>query len=278
MLSRLAVKGRRACRMLTSPARMRPDFIIIGAAKCGTTSLYNYLARHPSVVPARTKEIHYFDFFFERGSAWYRSHFTLRSPIQRMRANHRRTVTGEASPYYIFHPHALRRIAEALPRVRLIALLRNPADRAYSQYQHVVRLGYETLSFEDAIASEEERLAGEVEKMRADERYYSFNHQYYSYLARGIYVDQISRLAELGFAPEQVLILRSEDFFAHPAEGLLRLREFLGLPEHPLRDLEKFNAGRYEKIPAAMRARLLEFYEPHNQRLADLLGASFNWE
>lgn len=256
---------------------MRPDFIIIGASKCGTTSLYNYLTQHPSVVPARTKEIHYFDLFFQHGSAWYQSHFTLRSPLRWLTASHPKTVTGEASPYYIFHPHALRRIAEALPRVRLIVLLRNPVDRAYSQYQHVVRLGYESLTFEDAIAAEDERLDGEVEKMRADENYYSFNHQYYSYLKRGIYADQLIRLKELGFTAEQVLILKSEEFFAQPAEPLLKLWEFLDLPDYPLRNLEKFNVGRYEKMTTAMRNRLSKFYEPHNHRLGDLLGVSFNW-
>jgi hypothetical protein len=257
---------------------MKPDFIIIGASKCGTTSLYNYLTKHPSIAPALTKEIHYFDLFFQRGNAWYQSHFNLRSPLRRMTAGHPKTLTGEASPYYIFHPHALRRIAEALPRVRLIVLLRNPVERAYSQYQHVVRMGYEALSFEDAIAAEDERLNGEAEKMRADESYYSFNHHYYAYLARGIYADQLVRLKELGFAPEQALILKSEDFFTHPAERLPKLWEFLELPDCPLPNFEKFNAGRYEKMPTATRNRLLKFYEPHNQRLSDLLGASFRWD
>jgi hypothetical protein len=138
-------------------------------------------------------------------------------------------------------------------------------------------MGYETLSFEDAIAAEDDRLDGEVEKMSADENYYSFNHQYYSYLARGIYADQLMRIKELGFAEERVIILKSEDIFAQPAERLLKLWEFLELPDYPLRNLEKFNVGRYGKMTNVMRNRLSEFYEPHNQRLADLLGASFSW-
>jgi hypothetical protein len=278
MLSRLAGKGLDACRILTSPVRMRPDFIIIGAAKCGTTSLYHHLIQHPLIVPARTKEIHYFDLFFQRGSAWYQSQFDLRAPLRQTRGKLPKTVTGEASPYYIFHPHALRRIAEALPRVRLIVLLRNPVERAYSHYNHVVRMGYETLSFADAIAAEAERLDGEVEKMRADESYYSFNHHYYSYLARGIYADQLRRITELGFAMEQVLILKSEDYFARPTECWPRLWKFLGVPDYPLSNAEKLNAGRYEKMATAMRDRLLKFYEPHNQRLSDLTGRSFNWD
>lgn len=257
---------------------MKPDFLIIGAAKSGTTSLYNYLISHPAIAPARTKEIHYFDLYFQRGSAWYQSHFKLRSPRRWSITSRSQPITGEASPYYIFHPHALRRIIKTLPRVRLIVLLRNPVERAYSQYQHVVRQGYETLSFEDAVASEEERLAGEVEKMRKDESYYSFNHQYYSYLARGLYADQLMRLKEVGFAPEQALVLQSEDFFARPAERLLKVWEFLELPNHPPRQFEKLNAGRYEKMAIATRNSLLKFYEPHNRRLYDLLGASFDWD
>lgn len=276
-MNRFALMGISAYRMLTSIARSKPDFLIIGASKCGTTSLYNYLTSHPQIASARSKEIHYFDTGFQRGSAWYRSNFPLRSRLRQTKGAHTRVLTGEASPYYIFHPHALRRISEALPQILMIIILRNPVDRAYSHYNHSVRLGYETLSFEEAIAAEDGRLDGEVEKMRADESYYSFNHQYYSYQTRGIYADQLLRLRELGFAPEQVLILKSEYFFARPADCLPKLWQFLQLTDCPPRNLVKLNTGSYEEMATATRHRLSKFYEPHNHRLDELLGRAFNW-
>jgi hypothetical protein len=103
------------------------------------------------------------------------------------KSKERSFVTGEASPYYLFHPHAPKRVASAIPKVKIIVLLRNPIDRAYSHYHHALKQGNETLSFEDAIGKEEERLYKEMEKMLKDENYYSFNHQKYSYLSRGIY-------------------------------------------------------------------------------------------
>src|SRR5437588_10677148 len=100
-------------------------------------------------------------------------------------------LTGEASPSYLFHPLAPNRVAEVLPHVKLIALLRNPVSRAYSQYHHAIELGFETLSFEEAIRGEEERTAKEQEKILKNEHYYSDEYKHRSYLTKGIYVDQL---------------------------------------------------------------------------------------
>jgi hypothetical protein len=107
-----------------------PDFIIIGANKAGTSSLYYLLTKHPYVKRAAAKELNFFDIYFDRGVEWYRWCF----PAPRWK-NGRRTITGEASPRYLFHPYAAKRMAEVVPQVRLIALLRNPVDKAYSDYQ-----------------------------------------------------------------------------------------------------------------------------------------------
>ena len=179
-------------RGLTSPIRLLPDFLIIGTQRGGTTSLYNYLMGRPGVGPAAVKELHFFDKKFHKGSTWYRAHFPTgiqKYAFELTRKHH--FVTGEASAYYLFHPHAPRRIAQLLPDAKLIVLLRNPIDRAYSQYNFEVDLGRESLSFEDAVAAEEERIGKERERILADERYVSFDHSRYSYLARGVYVDQL---------------------------------------------------------------------------------------
>ena len=169
---------KRAFRVTTSPLRMMPDFIIIGTQKGGTTSLYRYLIDHPNIAPIYIKEPHYFDIHFHKGIGWYRSHFP--TAVEKYYARHvekHDLITGEASPYYLFHPRAPQRVAKTLPKAKLIILLRNPVDRAYSQYQHQLRQpGVEPLSFEEAIAYEEKRLAGEEEKILRDEKYDSFNH------------------------------------------------------------------------------------------------------
>jgi hypothetical protein len=130
--------------------------------------------------------------------------------------------SGEASPYYLFHPHVPGRVAEHLPGVKLIALLRDPVQRAYSHYQHEVAGGFETLSFEEAIEAEPARLAGETERLLAEPLYNSFAHQHHSYVARGHYAEQLDRWRPL-FGDGQLLMLSSERFFADPGRTFGRV-------------------------------------------------------
>jgi hypothetical protein len=159
----------------------------------------------------------------------------------------------------------------------LIVLLRNPVDRAYSHYHHQVTRGRESLSFEQAIEAEPQRLSGELEKIMADEHYLSFNQAHFSYLARGIYVDQLKAWSNL-FPPEQLLILNSEAFFADPATTYCQVVSFLNAPESVLQSTNKRNVGSYQKMSPATRQRLVEYFRPHNQRLYEYLGTSFNWD
>lgn len=270
-------------RAATNPIRLMPDFIIIGAQRGGTTSLYNYLAEHPGIGAASIKEVHFFDSrHFAQGEAWYRAHFptTIRKYVVE-RARRRSFLTGEASPYYLFHPHAPARVAAMLPGVKLIVMLRNPVDRAYSHYYHEIAGRHEPLpSFEEAIDGEEQRLAGELEKMQADEHYHSFNHRHFSYLARGIYAGQLQNWLRY-FPREQLLLLRSEDFYADPRAVFKRTLAFLDLPEvvpQETQAFKQYNETRPPRMLAATRQRLIEYFKPHNERLYDFTGIDFGWE
>lgn len=265
-------------REATAAYRALPDFIIIGAQRCGTTSLYNYLLQHPRVLPAFHKEVHYFDLHFHEGVAWYRSHFPLCEHLPLARKLSRAAYkSGEASPYYIFHPLAPRRVATLLPRCKLIALLRNPVDRAYSHYHHQVRMGHETLTFEEAIDAERERLEGETERLMDDETYRSHSYQYYSYLTRGEYAKQLERWMEY-FPREQILVLASEELFASPREVVWKVFKFLDLRSFRIRCTSNINPASYPPMSPAARARLVEYFMPHNHRLYSLLGADFGWD
>ncbi|MGV7223245.1 MAG: sulfotransferase domain-containing protein [Nitrospinales bacterium] len=255
-----------------------PDFLIIGAMKCGTTSLYHYLIQHPDIYPAYFKEIHFFDNHYHEGFKWYRSRFpTLFYKHYTIQVRRRNFITGEASPYYMFHPHVPKRVHYAIPGVKLIMILRNPVDRAYSHYHHWVREGIETLSFEDSIKAESERLAGEFEKMLEDEYYFSYNYGYYSYLSRGIYVDQIESWTSL-FDRKQILILNSEEFYADPQRILSRAFEFLKIPACSLIDFKGKNIGSYPEMPGIIRRDLIDYFAPQNKRLYELLGTKFDWD
>jgi len=263
---------------LTSASRLLPDYIIIGTQRAGTTSLYKYLVRHPAIAHALTKELRFFDLHYERGFGWYRSRFPSARHRERLRrAKDLSMIVGESSPDYLFHPYAPGRIARALPDVKLVVLLRNPVDRAYSHYWHQAARGFEPLGFEEAIERETERLAGELERMLEDERYVSYERHHHSYLSRGVYVDQLRTWFDL-FAREQFLILRSEDLFVDPPAVYRQVLEFLGAPPWELREYETFNAFSSGSMNPATRARLVEHFRPHNARLADLLGRDPGWD
>jgi hypothetical protein len=265
------------CPVATDKHRERvagrlPDFLIIGAQKCGTSSLYRLLCQHPYVEPAARKEVHFFDTQFDRGMSWYRSHF----PSPAMREG-RKVLTGESSPYYLYHPHAAVRAGEVVPQAKLIALLRNPVDRAYSHYHKRVKGKPEALRFEDAIEAEAQRLRGEREQMLADESYESLTYQTFSYLSRGIYVDQLMEWRRY-FGQGQILVLKSEDFFAEPRETFGAVLEFLGLPAWEPDTYGHRNSGSYQqKMRSVTRRRLEGYFEPHNRRLYDYLGVDFGW-
>lgn len=275
----------RIYRTASSPIRLLPDFIIIGAQKGGTTSLYNYLTEHPNIVSASRKEVHFFNNNFHKGMSWYRAKFpTSISKFYAINILRRDFITGEASPYYLPHPYAPKRIATYLPRVRLIVLLRNPVERAYSHYRHQMHFGFEHLSFEEAIACEEKRLKEDVEKLASSESYYSFNHQHFSYLERGKYADQLQVWFNL-FSREQFLILSSEDFFRDPGALYKQTLEFLNVPVIEPKTIVKegyaqYNKAQYtppSKMDPTLRKRLVEYFEPYNQRLYELVDRDFDW-
>lgn len=255
-------------RVLTGKLGPAPNFIIIGAQKSGTTQLYDEMIRYPSIASAAVKEVHFFDENFSQGMDWYRTFFpsNLENGV----------ITGEASPSYLFHPHAPSRIYAQLPHVKVIALLRNPIARAYSHYQHEVRLGHETLSFEQAIEHEPRRLAGEYEKILAHEHYDSYSYMHHSYITRGIYVDQLQAWRKV-LPKEQMLVLQSEAFYRNTNEVMEKVLNFLEVPFATLNRVKRHKSFPYEKIDPSTRAKLVAHFAPYNKRLATFLGEDYGW-
>jgi hypothetical protein len=256
---------------------MLPAFLIVGGKRCGSTSLYEYIIRHPSVTGSFAKKgTHYFDVNFTRGWPWYRSKFPAKPRFGARRSEG--LITGEASPYYMFHPLAPARIAAALPDVQLIAALRDPVERAWSHYRYSVSRGFENRPIGEALDQEADVLAGEVERMEADPAYQSYSHRHHTYLGRGHYADQLATLHAL-FGPERVLVLQSEALFAAPETALREVFGFLGLDEDPmLGPLPVYKAGRDKAMPGEVRERLEAYYAEANERLYALPGVDFRWE
>ena len=277
-IKRAVRQGARVYLRPTAGLRLLPSYLIIGAQRAGTTSLHRYLVQHPAVrTMLRTKGVHFFDTNYGRGIDWYASRFPTRLYGWYVRRRHGAELrTGEASPYYVFHPQVPYRVARHLPDAKLILLLRDPVQRAYSHYQHEVARGFETLSFEQAIEAEPERLAGERERLLAEPFYNSFAHQHHSYLARGHYDDQLATWRSL-FPDRQLLVLTSERFFGDPDRTFRRVLEFLGLPDFRPAAYERHNAHDYSQLGESMRAMLVDYYREPNRRLYETLGDDLGW-
>jgi hypothetical protein len=262
----------------TSGLRLVPFFLIVGAQRSGTNSLYEYLVQHPGVMRALPQqEVHYFDLHFDRGLPWYQGHFATRAWAAATAARVGRAVlTGESSPYYMFHPLAPERIASTLPDVRLIVLLRDPVDRAYSQYCDQVSFEQESLPFEEALAKEPERLRGEAERILAEPRYVSDAHYRYSYLARGRYLEQLERWLE-HFPREQLLVVGLEELLERPGQVVSSICGFLGVPSRPLPPFPSVNRKTYEPMRPETRASLESYFQEHNERLYEFLGRDLGW-
>ena len=244
-----------------------PDFVIIGGTKCGTTSLYEYMKDHPQVLPAIWKEIEYFR-FPERGDDWYLAHFP------RMPAGPERFITGEASTCYIGMREAKERMHARFPNAKLIALLRDPVDKAISHVHHDRRLGIESRTAEQALSEELDLLEAMDSPWPLAEEYWKTQ---CGYVWHGMYAYFIQDWTER-FGSDQMLALTSEDLYANPAETLARVYAYLGLQDHRLDHYEVHLPGVYDKSkPEPIRERLARFFAPHNARLADMLGSRLPW-
>jgi len=255
-----------------------PSFIIVGAQKGGTTSLYRYLESHPQVIGARTKEPQFFSLRYGKGLRWYRACFPASARLRRRSQRlGRPAITGEATPYYLASPAAPGNIAETLPEIKLIALLRNPVDRCISHYNQMVQSGREHLPLAEAIAKEDERLSGEIKRMEAFPGFASKAHTTFSYLTRGRYIEQLESYGRY-FRREQMLILKSESFFSDAQKEFNRVLAYLDLAPHELKEARPVNRGSYRRDEnTEIRGQLAEYFRPYNERLYEYLGDDLGW-
>ncbi len=278
-------------RVATREKRILPGFIIIGATRSGTTSLYEYLASHPSMLAPVKKETAFFNYAYNNNSNWYRMYFSTideKEKAENIRKNS--IITGEATPSYLIDPRVPKRILSLLPKVKLIALLRNPIDRAISHYHLNVLLGIEKLSFEQAVKNESERIKISFENLEnitsKDENSVSYflrmlsfkpeNYFKFSYLYSGCYYNHLKNWFDV-FPREQILVIKSEDFFENPK---IIFEEVQGFLELPIIDLQKYWRAyeiKYSSVSENMKKYLQNYFEPHNSKLYELLKMDYHW-
>lgn len=248
----------------------KPDFLIIGAQKAGTTSLYNYIEKYAeNFSPPTNKELQFFTEKYEKGINFYKSFFE----------NKDGKITGEATPDYLFYHKAPERIVEHLPNVKIIVLLRDPINRAYSQYnfQNCTKKtrAFDPLEFKNAIREDIYRYENNI---YLDNEKFNYIYKYFSYVSRSIYYDQLKNW--LSFFPlEQINIVNSENFFTNTESELRKIFSFLGLKFKMDGKLEfkQYNKNNYSELDAKTYKFLHEYFKSHNEKLYELLGEDFEW-
>lgn len=261
--------------------RMLPSVLVIGAQRSGTSSLYKYLGEHPDLAPSLRKEVGYFTRFYGQPETWYRSHFPLqlRRHLARSARGHD-LVAFEATPDYLLHPLAPERAHRLLPDARIVVLLRDPVERAFSHYGHMVRLGYETLPFEEALAREGERTEDDRRRILADSTHDPTQFLRFSYVARGMYAAQL-RAWMAQFPAERFFVLDSGELYADPGAAYQQILRFLGVRPWAPRHLPNISARRddapAEALAPEVRAMLEATFASANEDLEELLGRTMGW-
>ena len=259
---------------LTGPIRSLPDFIIIGTARSGSTSLYYNICQHPCVLSAAYDELGFFDSNFHLGLNWYRSLFPTLFSKWVVKQKKQFAITGEDTPFYIWNPLVAKRILKIIPNIKLIVLFRNPVDRAYSNYHLGVRAGSEKLSFEDAIQMELKKLDKINDEIEQDVDKYTTPR---SYIAKGFYADQLKVWLEL-FSSEQLMIVSTEDLESNPQKTLDRIYNFLKIPKNHRLIPEKQKIAAYPKMKNKTREFLIDLYKKNNAELFTMIGQKFDWD
>ena len=254
---------------LTSSMRVLPDFFIIGAVRSGTTSMYHYLDEHPSIVKSAYDELGFFDDNFKLGWEWYKTLFPTNITKRIVKRKTGNFLTFDDTPFYVYNEDVAKKIKNYFPKTKLIIILRNPIDRAYSNYHLGVRMGDEKRTFDQAIDEEIQKIA-EYNEIEMDD-YIS-----QSYLGRGIYAKQLE--IWLKYFPAAVIkILESDRFSNNTEETMNEVFEFLDLPDHNIRNLEKKNVAEYPPMKTETRQKLCDFFSEYNEKLYDMLNVRYDW-
>ena len=262
---------------ITASSRVLPDFIMVGTVRSGSTSLYYNICEHPSVIPAAYDEIGFFDSNFHLGINWYKSMFPTKKEMQKIREKTNYAITGEDTPFYFWKKEAAERIFKIIPNSKIIAIFRNPVDRAYSNYNVGVRAGTspefvgetEKLSFEDAIDEEMNFMENHSFRESIEQRG--------SYLSKGLYAEQFKIWSDI-FSKDQIHVLSTEEMQKNPRETLLELFRFLGLPDYDIKNPQKQKFFKYKEMSSNTRKKLLDFYKPHNEKFFQMIEKRFDWD
>ena len=261
---------------ITSSYRVLPNFFVIGVARSGTTSLFHYLGQHPNIRSASYDDLGYFDENFHLGLNWYRSLFPTKFTKQKIEKTHKKFLTFDVTPFYIYNPLVIKRILDKFPNSKIIANLRNPIDRAYSNFNQGIQDNNDTTTtFEQLVEEELDIITNN--KIDLGNTSSLVDNFYELLLARGLYAMQLEPWFN-SFSHDKILITSSEELANNTNNTLKEIFSFLDVSNIKIQDTSRKNKRQYPIMKQKTRKLLVEFYKPYNEKLYDLVNRKFDWD
>jgi hypothetical protein len=257
---------------ITSQSRVLPDFLIIGAKRCGTTSLFTNLPKHPSIINSHHDNMGFFNDNFHLGVNWYKSFFPTQAFMEKSKKKYGTSLSFDTTTTYMEHSSTAENVKKTKPDMKIIIMLRNPIDRAYSQYNRTIKIdGIKSRNFEDVVMTEIEKLS--------DHKNTSFQilRDESNYIKKGLYYEQLKPWFEL-FPRKNIGIFSTEDFKNDSQKTYDKIFDFLELTEFIINDNEIMEKGNYSPMDKKTRNFLSNFYKSHNEKLFQLIEQKFEWD
>jgi hypothetical protein len=260
---------------ITGFIRVIPDFLVIGAKRCGTTSLYQHLPEHPCISKSPYDNMGFFNDNFHLGVNWYKSFFPTTFTRNKIKSKFGDFLAFDVTTKYMEEESTANNVYQTKPNMKIIIILRNPVDRAYSQYHLSVRQTAERRSFEDVVEENMNRLNKESHEHYEIKPRFSAKED--NYLKKGLYALQLRYWLKI-FPRENILIVSTEEFESNQQIIYNKIFEFLNISKSEVKNTKKMEKGNYPPMKSETRNLLLEYFRPHNHELFELINMEFDWD
>jgi hypothetical protein len=260
---------------ITGFIRVIPDFLVIGAKRCGTTSLYQHLPEHPCISKSPHDNMGFFNDNFHLGVNWYKSFFPTTFTRKKIKSKFGDFLAFDVTTKYMEEESTANNVYQTKPNMKIIIILRNPVDRAYSQYHLSVRQTAERRSFEDVVEENMNRLNKESHEHYEIKPKFSAKED--NYLKKGLYALQLRYWLKI-FPRENILIVSTEEFESNQQIIYNKIFEFLNISKFEVKNTKKMQKGNYPPIKSETRNLLLDYFRPHNHELFELINMEFDWD
>jgi len=260
---------------ITGFIRVIPDFLVIGAKRCGTTSLYQHLPEHPCISKSPHDNMGFFNDNFHLGVNWYKSFFPTTFTRKKIKSKFGNFLAFDVTTKYMEEESTANNVYQTKPNMKIIIILRNPVDRAYSQYHLSVRQTAERRSFEDVVEENMNRLNKESHEHYEIKPRFSAKED--NYLKKGLYALQLRYWLKI-FPRENILIVSTEEFESNQQIIYNKIFEFLNISKFEVKNTKKMEKGNYPPMKSETRNLLLDYFRSHNHELFELINIKFDWD